>query len=107
MVEFKNDSLDDIFRALANGTRREILNLLAQRPHYMSELIPQFEISLTAISGHVQALERAGLVRREVAGRNHVCSLNSDALNRPRQWAERLQDVEANQRRSRPRRSTE
>lgn len=83
MVEFNEETRDEIFRALANSTRRAILSMLAERPHYMSELVPRFQISLTAISSHVQMLERAGLVEREVVGRNHVCTLNRGALHLP------------------------
>lgn len=86
MVEDRNQHLDNLFHALANTTRREIVGLLAKRPHHISELVPCFDMSLAAISKHVQSLERAGLVDREVVGRNHVCRLNADALSEAFEW---------------------
>ena len=86
MVEHKNQHLDDLFHALANTTRREIVGLLAQRPHHISELVPQFAMSLAAVSKHIQTLERAGLIDREVIGRNHVCHLRADALAEAFEW---------------------
>lgn len=88
MVEHHNDPehLDHLFHALANRTRREIVGLLAKRPHHISELVPRFDMSLAAVSKHVQSLERAGLVDREIVGRNHVCRLNADALSEAFEW---------------------
>jgi DNA-binding transcriptional ArsR family regulator len=86
MVEHRNQHLDDLFHALANTTRREIVGLLSQRPHHISELVPRFDMSLAAVSKHVQTLERAGLIEREVIGRNHVCRLNADALAEAFEW---------------------
>lgn len=86
MVQHHDEHLDDLFHALASSTRREIVSLLAKRPHNISEFIPRFDISLTAVSKHVKSLERAGLVSREIVGRNHVCSLNADALSEAYEW---------------------
>jgi DNA-binding transcriptional ArsR family regulator len=86
MVEDQNQHLDHLFHALANTTRREIVGMLAKRPHHISELVPRFDMSLAAVSKHIQSLERAGLVDRQVVGRNHVCSLNADALSEAFEW---------------------
>jgi DNA-binding transcriptional ArsR family regulator len=86
MVERNDEHLDNLFHALANATRREIVSLLAKRPHHISEMVPCFAMSLAAVSKHVQTLERAGLVDREVVGRNHVCHLNADAMSEAFEW---------------------
>jgi DNA-binding transcriptional ArsR family regulator len=86
MVEHTDEHLDHLFQALANATRREIVSLLAKRPYNISELVPQFDMSLAAVSKHVKSLERAGLIDREVIGRTHVCRLNADAMNEAYQW---------------------
>jgi DNA-binding transcriptional ArsR family regulator len=86
MVEDKNQHLDRLFHALANTTRREIVGLLAKRPHRISELVPRFDMSLAAVSKHIQSLERAGLVDRQVVGRNHICSLNGETLSEAFEW---------------------
>lgn len=86
MVEDLDEHLDNLFHALANGTRREIVTLLAARPHNVGELAPRFDMSLAAVSKHVKSLERAGLINREVIGRNHICSLKPEALGEAFQW---------------------
>jgi DNA-binding transcriptional ArsR family regulator len=86
MVEDHDELLDNLFHALANGTRREIVSLLAKRPYNISELVPQFDMSLAAVSKHVKSLERAGLIDREVVGRNHVCHLNAERLSEAYEW---------------------
>lgn len=86
MVEHKNERLDDLFHALASPTRRAIVSMLAVRPYNISELVPQFDMSLAAVSKHVKSLERAGLIEREIMGRNHVCRLNPEALSEAYRW---------------------
>lgn len=86
MVEHRDEQLDLLFHALANGTRREIVSLLAARPHHISELVPRFDMSLAAVSKHIQSLERAGLIDREVVGRNHICRLNARTLSNAFRW---------------------
>jgi DNA-binding transcriptional ArsR family regulator len=86
MVEHHNERLNDLFHALASPTRRAIMSMLAERPYNISELVPEFDMSLAAVSKHVKSLERAGLIEREIMGRNHVCRLNPDALSEAHRW---------------------
>lgn len=103
MVDNKSDALDDVFVAMADGTRRAILARLAQSEARVTEIADDFPISLNAVSKHIKILERAGLVLRTVQGREHVLSLNAapmaDAvewMNYYRQfWDERLKALEA------------
>lgn len=74
-------SLDAIFGALSDPTRRLFLKRLAQGPRTVGELAEGVSISAPAVSRHVKVLERAGLLVREKRGRTHVCSLGRGALD--------------------------
>src|SRR5438477_12342137 len=80
MVEFRSDHLDYVFRALAHPARREILRRIAREEHTVTELAAPFDMSLEAVSKHVQILERARLLRRTRSGRVHRCKLGPAPL---------------------------
>lgn len=80
MVESRSTRLDHVFQALAHPARREILRRIAQEEQSISELAAPFEMSLEAVSKHVQVLERAKLLRRTRAGRVHRCRLGPAPL---------------------------
>ena len=86
MVDKYSDRLDEVFRALADPTRRAMLNDLAAGPCTVGELAAPFDISLAGASKHIQVLERAGLIRREVQGRVHTCSLDAGPLHMGAEW---------------------
>ena len=87
MVEsLPSPSLDAVFRALADPTRREMLHRLAGADQTIGELAAPLRMSFAGASKHVQALERAGLLRRTVNGRSHVCSLNPAPMAEAMQW---------------------
>lgn len=86
MVEQVEHPLDDIFHALSHGTRREMVSMLAQRPHHISEFVPHFGTTLAAVSKHIKSLERARLIDREVVGRNHICTLNVETMSEAHRW---------------------
>lgn len=86
MVELKGAKLDAVFHALGDGTRRRMLRRLAAGEQTVSELAEPFDISLAAASKHIKALEKAGLIRREVRGRVHLCRLDSRPLAGAHQW---------------------
>jgi DNA-binding transcriptional ArsR family regulator len=86
MVEYPAERLDSIFQALADPTRRDMLRSLAFQERTVTELAAPFEMSLAAASKHVKVLERAGLVRRTVRGRTHVCRLAPEALADAHEW---------------------
>jgi len=85
MVEH-GDRLGSVFFALSNDTRRRMVRLLARRPYRITELAPKFDISLAAVSKHLQLLERAGLIDRQVRGRDHYCTLKPTALSKAYTW---------------------
>jgi DNA-binding transcriptional ArsR family regulator len=79
MVE-RSGQLDAVFHALAHDARRDMLRRLADRELTVGELAEPLEMSLPAASKHLQVLEGAGLVRRTVMGRRHVCRLDPGPL---------------------------
>lgn len=81
--------LDDVFQALADPTRREMLALLARGETTAGELGAPFDISQPAASRHIRVLERAGLVAREVDGRVHRLRLVPKPLRDAETWIAR------------------
>ena len=80
------ERLDAVFGALSDPTRRAMLRDLASAPRTVGELAAPFAISLAGASKHIQVLERAGLVQREVQGRVHVCRLDARPLHAGAEW---------------------
>ena len=95
MVQYSSD-LDSVFTAVADGTRRGILERLGRRQASISELAEQFDMTLTGMKKHVQLLEDAGLVRTQKVGRVRTCSLGTRRLTADAAWiAKYHQMVEA------------
>jgi len=88
VVEYRIEVLDRVFAAIADPTRRAILASLEREPATITEIARPFPVSLNAISKHVLVLERAGLVRREVVGREHRCRLDPAPLRKASAWLE-------------------
>src|SRR2546423_4269758 len=86
MVELQAPQLDSIFHALGDATRRQMLRDLAGGERTVGQLAQPFAISLAAASKHIKALENAGLIRREVRGRTHLCRLEPGPLASAHQW---------------------
>jgi DNA-binding transcriptional ArsR family regulator len=89
MVEYRGAGLDATYAALADPSRRLILERLRQGPRRVSDLAEPFAMSLNAVSKHVKVLERAGLVRRVVRGREHFLHLDAVPLREADAWMER------------------
>ncbi len=104
MVNIQSSELDQLFYALSDPTRRQILKMLHDGVHTIGALSEPFEISLAAISKHVKILENANLLNRKKLGRIHECSLNPEALKTAEEciqfythfWNDRLDNL-ANQ----------
>lgn len=86
MVELHTPQLDSVFHALGDATRRHMLRELAGGERTVGQLAQPFAISLAAASKHIKALEKAGLVRREVRGRTHMCHLEPGPLAKADDW---------------------
>lgn len=107
MVEHLTEpsALDLVFHALADPTRRAMLARLAEGERTVGELAAPFAGTMTfaGASKHVKTLEAAGLIRREVKGRQHLCRLDADRLAQAtawlaqyrRFWTDRLDTLEA------------
>ena len=91
MVELPTPQLDAIFHALGDPTRRQMLRDLAAGERTVGQLAAPFDISLAAASKHIKALEGAGLIRREVRGRTHLCRLDAARLAEANAWLRRYQ----------------
>ncbi len=81
-------NLNQTLLALADPTRRAILQRLARGETRVTELAAPFPISLNAVSKHIRMLERARLVHRRRAGREHLLRLNPTPLNEAAAWIE-------------------
>jgi len=79
-------SLDHMFQALADPTRRGIVERLTRGPASVSELAKPLPMSLPAVVQHLQVLEASGLVRSEKAGRVRTCRIEPKALGAAEEW---------------------
>ena len=86
MVELETPQLNSVFHALGDATRRRMLRELADGERTVGQLAKPFAISLAAASKHIKALEKAGLIRREVHGRTHLCRLDPGPLASAQKW---------------------
>jgi DNA-binding transcriptional ArsR family regulator len=102
MVESGTLQLNSVFHALGDPTRRRMLRDLAGGERTVSQLAEPFTISLAAASKHIKVLESAGLLRREIRWRTHVCRLEPGPLAQAHEWLDfyerfwtgRLDDLE-------------
>ena len=79
-------SLDLMFQALADPTRRLMVERLSRGPASVSELAAPFAMSLPAVVQHLQVLEASGLVRSEKVGRVRTCTIDTGALSLAEKW---------------------
>lgn len=84
MVE--DQILDRAYGALADPTRRHLLEALRRGDARISDLAAPLPMTFAGVSRHIGVLEAAGLVRREVRGREHWLSLQPDGLTMAQQW---------------------
>jgi DNA-binding transcriptional ArsR family regulator len=90
-----NDNMASLcFKALADSTRREILELLNQGNRSVVEIAERFPISRPAVSKHLRILREAGLVREQRSGRQRICELDGGPLQAVKQWLEPLDGQE-------------
>ncbi len=83
-----NTLLDNTFAALADPTRRAIVDMLASGEISVSELAKPFSMSLPAIHKHIGILEEAGLIASEKVGRVRTCRLKADSMQNAAKWLE-------------------
>ncbi len=93
----------DVFQAIADPTRREIIDILSDQHSNLNDLIANFQISRPAVAKHVRILEECGLVKVEKQGRERICYAQLDNLGEialwvhqyRRFWNKRLDKLEA------------
>jgi DNA-binding transcriptional ArsR family regulator len=86
MVELEAFQLNAVFHVLGDATRRRMLRELSGGERTVGQLAEPFAISLQAASKHIKALEKAGLIRRQVRGRIHLCRLDPGPLASAHHW---------------------
>jgi DNA-binding transcriptional ArsR family regulator len=79
-------TLDLMFHALADPTRRGMVERLSRGPASVSELAQPLDMTLSAVVQHLQVLEASGLVRSQKVGRVRTCRIEPMALRRAEQW---------------------
>lgn len=82
----QNSKLDLMFQALADPTRRAMIDRLSRGPASVSELAKPFDMSLPAVVQHLQALEASGLVSSQKVGRVRTCQIEPEAMSQAEQW---------------------
>ena len=90
-----NPALDSVLSALADSTRRRILEMLLEDDMAVTDVAEPFEMSLAAISKHLGILTRAGLIAQEKRGRVKWCKLNPDALRDTSIWMQSFGQFDA------------
>lgn len=76
----------DVFQAIADPTRRAIINLLAKESQNLNSIAAQFNVSRPAISQHIKLLAECGLVRIRQQGRERICEAKLKSLREVSKW---------------------
>jgi DNA-binding transcriptional ArsR family regulator len=82
----------DVFQAIADPTRRQIINLLAKQPLNLNAVADKFDISRPAVSKHIKVLTECGLVLIRQEGRERYCDLQLNKLKEVSQWVEQYSE---------------
>jgi len=88
MVQYASADLDAAFAALADGTRRGVLEELGRAERSITDLAERFDMTLTGMRKHVGVLEAAGLVVTEKVGRVRTCRIGGARLDEATSWIE-------------------
>ena len=86
----------DVFQAIADPTRREIINMIAAQPHNVNSIAERFAMTRQAISLHVSILEKCGLITIKQQGRERFCEAKLDQLNEVTTWVEKSRKLWVN-----------
>ncbi len=93
MVQFTNIHLDSAFAALADVTRRGVLERLGRADASITDLAEKFDMTLTGMKKHIGVLEHAGLVMTEKVGRVRTCKLGPRRLQEVTDWLEKYRQL--------------
>ncbi|RWY46203.1 ArsR/SmtB family transcription factor [Mucilaginibacter gilvus] len=83
----------DVFQAIADPTRRDIINLIAYKPLNLNSIADNFEVSRPAISQHIKILMECGLIEMKKQGRERYCEAKLEQLNEVSEWIERYRKL--------------
>lgn len=83
---YQQDALDRVFHALADPSRRAMVDRLTRGPATVSDLAAPFSMTLAAVVQHLKVLEDSGVVRTEKVGRVRTCRIEPAALTAAEQW---------------------
>jgi DNA-binding transcriptional ArsR family regulator len=83
----------DVFQAIADPTRREILNMIAHRSLNVNSVAENFDVSRTAIYKHLKLLEECGMVTVKQKGRERMCEAKLDQLEMVSEWVEQYREM--------------
>ena len=86
----RTERLNSVFAALADPTRRAIIERLSRGEARVTEVAEPFRMSLNAVSKHIRVLEASGVVERHRKGRDHILSINTRSLDEVDGWIERM-----------------
>ncbi len=93
MVQYQRTNFDTSFAALADATRRGVLEQLGRSDASITDLAEKFHMTLTGMKKHVSVLEQAGLVTTEKVGRVRTCRLGRFGLEAEAAWIERYRQI--------------
>ena len=93
MVQYSRARLDASFAAIADATRRGVLDQLGRADASITDLAERFDMTLTGMKKHVGVLERAGLVTTEKVGRVRTCKIGPRRLEEETAWIERYRQL--------------
>ncbi|WP_444927842.1 ArsR/SmtB family transcription factor [Microbulbifer sp. TRSA002] len=85
-MEENHDNLNTVFQALADPTRRAVIQHLINGPASVTELAEPFEMALPSFMKHIGVLEDAGLIRSKKTGRVRTCEIKSKQLTAAQKW---------------------
>lgn len=83
----------DVFQAIADPTRREIIHLIAHKPLNLNAVAENFSVSRPAISKHIKILTECGLIEIKPQGRERYCEAKLEKLNEVSDWVEQYREV--------------
>lgn len=93
VVRIDDEGLNQVLRALADTTRRDILRRTVECKVSVSELAEDYDMSWAAVQKHVAVLERAGLIGKDTVGRERLVSANPEQLARARAALEQIEEL--------------
>ena len=89
----RSDQIEEVFKALADPTRRQVVERLTTGPATTSALAEPFDMALPSFMGHLKKLEEGGLIETTKSGRIRTCALKPEALMPARDWIEEQREI--------------